>query len=185
MFCLAEWGNANPLTPDYYNKCNYYGIPNGLEPPSTLPDGQGCIGFLSSEFTGELIQTCLIDKLDTSQFYILSAYAGYNRANAAPSSDPMKLMLFGNSQTCASPSYTEFGCPPLTNFEFLTEIDYIFPTSGEGWVFGQSACFKPTQEHISIVIGASCGIPGNGYNYLDLVELKPCTELLEISFSTR
>ena len=187
FYCVNEWypGNNLSASTDYYHECGYIGVPGVASPPSGYPDGQGCILFkITDPFRRTYIQTCISTSLDTNLLYQFSAYLGYNYNGSNPAAwpvDPPALLSFyGHIGTCeVIPDFPTM-CPIDTAWDFLVEISYDYPMTGEGWVSGISDCFQPAKPYNQIIVFLSCIQTENGDNYLDLVELRECQPMLSV-----
>ena len=174
--CITNWEAANS-TPEYFHYCDYMG--NGsFRPPGGFPDGLGGVGLWTfAPVWNEMLQTCTTFDLDTSLFYVFSGYVGFQ---AGSSINPFTLGLFGAFDNCLNIPAFDGYCPLAPDWELITEITYSF-AGDSGWIFGQSDCFKPNLPFNRFLIGSSsCGATDNGYNYVDLVELRTCQDMLNV-----
>ena len=186
---LIVWTIGSGLTrwhpPDYHHACDFEGILNN--PPiyayaHGYPDGMGRvnIGYCHLANNSEMIQTCTENPLLIGEEYTFSAYLGINRATTQGALMPTKLALYGSIGNCGvTTSFPGAMCPPSPAWELLTEIPYTYD-GDQGWIYGQSDCFIPSQPYNRFVIGTSCDIMLCGGCVLDLVELHLCQDFLAV-----
>ncbi len=174
--CAIHWEDT--VSADYYHSCGYFGIPITFAPPSGIPDGNGLAGFGRVGSFGEHLQNCSPGAMQASESYRFSCYLGVNTnlSGIAPTS-PTYLVLFGKDEPCVTMQSNSI-CPTNYGYDSLATLEFIWDSSG--WYHEISPCFVAAQDYSSFIIGGQCNISDIFYVFVDLVEVLPCVDILEV-----
>lgn len=164
LTCATTWIQASDATSDYYNTCGYTAIVGeGVTGAdlTDLPDGEGWVGYWTSDSYLEYIGACLDGPLLAGVEYTLNFYTAWGMG-----SPDHEFAIFG-SPNCGDLPWAGFSCPiGIGSWELLTSELITYPLDGT-WQ-EVTITFTPSTDMNAIAFGGTCDAPpGMRYTYID------------------
>lgn len=166
MSCAQGWIQASGATSDYMNTCDMVfnaATSAGLVP---FPDGNGCVGTISSPTWQEYVGSCLPSPMLAGTPYTIQMSVastpidGYGEVcnGGVINYSGIDLVIYG-APNCSMLPFSGYDCPPAPWYVLGTT--YYTPVSAWQTV---SISFTPAANVGAIIIGSPCTLPGD-YTY--------------------